>query len=170
MNKPFNHAEETDKLNAFLAGFDDTHNDFLDQARAEGYDLDENYSLDGLEALERYILNKKAAYQPDSADQRFYVYVHAWYQLGEIVRENFGGYWAVSEEDPEPGKWVIKNFKTGTGRHEAEFDPKGMVRRFIRWPGEGVFRRAIGANTDPHFFDESRARRAAIRDEEANEQ
>lgn len=164
MSQPFDRQQETEKLNSFLSGFPDLHDDFLDQAEAQGFAL--SLGLESLEELERYLLQAQASADPQAPDNVFNPYVHGWYQLGEIVRTAFGGYWSVSGEDPEPGKWVIKNFRTGTGRTNAEFDPKRLVRSFIRRPSAGVFKRAITAETDASAFLELKARLDALPDEE----
>ena len=122
--------------------------------------------MDNLPELERYILEQGVKFVHET-DEEMIHFAHCWYHLGEVVRINFRGGWAVSnneENSANEGEWVIQGFKAIV--KGIEFDPKGMTRRFIRKPGQGVFQNAIEASTNPRFFEASHAHLDSLPDEE----
>jgi hypothetical protein len=156
--------EISDNLNKFIIAFEDEHDEFIEAAATKGYHLD--YNLNNLPELERYMLEQGVKFQHET-DEEMIHFAHCWYHLAEVVRINFGGGWAVSnneENSANEGKWVIKGFKAIV--EGIEFEPKGLARRFIKNQRPNTFRRAILSSTDPNFFAASHAHLDSLPDEE----
>lgn len=142
--------ESDDNLSMFLIAMEDEHDEFVEATAAKGYRLE--YNLDSLLELERYMLEQEVKFEHEN-DEEMIHFAHCWYHLGKVVTTNFGGQWAVSnneENSANEGEWVIQDFQAVN--EGIEFDPKGMATRFLLRPGEGVFRTAILSSTDPNFF------------------
>ena len=147
--------ERHDKLNMFIIAMEDAHDEFLEAAAAKGYHVD--YSLDNLPELERYMLEQDVKFEHET-DEEMIHFAHCWYHLGEVVRENFGGRWGVSnseENSANEGEWVIMEYKAI--QEGIEFEPEGIARRFIRSQKPNALRTAIEADTNPQFFAASHA-------------
>ncbi|HLK97819.1 MAG TPA: hypothetical protein VK364_08630 [Hymenobacter sp.] len=151
-------------MNKFIIAFEDEHDEFLEEATTKGYHLD--YTLDNLPELERYML-EQGVKSIHETDEEMIHFAHCWYHLGEVVRETFGGGWAVSnneENSINEGEWVIEGFKAI--QEGIEFEPKGLARRFLRNQRPNTFRRAILSSTDPNYFAASHAHRNSLPNEE----
>jgi len=156
--------ELDDNLSIFLIYMEDAHDEFLEAAAIKGYRLD--YTLDNLPELERYVLEQGVKFVHET-DEEMTHFAHCWYHLAMVLRTNFEGQWAVSnneENSANEGKWVIQDFKSIA--EGIEFDPKAIVRRFIKKQKPNAFRAAILSSTDPNFFAESHAYLNSLREEE----
>jgi hypothetical protein len=156
--------ELDDNLSIFLIYMEDAHDEFLEAAATKGYRLD--YSLDSLPELERYIVEQEVKFVHET-DEEMTHFAHCWYHLAMVLRTNFDGKWAVSsneENSANEGKWVIQGFKSI--QEGIEFDPKEIVRRFIKKQKPNALRTAILSSTDPNFFAATHTYLNSLREEE----
>ena len=149
----YNLEEEEEKLGHFILYMSDAEAKFISTAQQQGYRLNEEHSLDSLEELERYAAETKINFE-DTSDGAVLEQVNAWYYLGEIVRQNFGGDWEFSmnkENTANWGSYVIVGHCPVDG---VEFEPLGLFRAFTRrgYPS-GMFRRAVMADVKPQRID-----------------
>ena len=133
---------ENEKLQLFLFELDDHQELFTETAEVEGYTLD--YSLDSLLELERYLADKQVTFL-DASDRALAQRMNCWSYVGETFRENFGGGWTVSVDDPQSvnyGLFVIQGFDA-VG---VEFEPLGTLRRYLRQAKPGRLRGLMEAH------------------------
>lgn len=141
--KQYNLEEEEERLFQFLLLMADEQNKFLRSVHAQGYKLNNAHSMDTLEELERYIREQNVNFK-DPSDVALLDRMNCWFYLGEAVKNNFSGNWQFSmntENTVNWGKYVIVGHSPVPG---VEFEPQGLVRRFIANGCKiGAFRRAI---------------------------
>ncbi len=96
---------------------------FCDQAQAKGYDLDEDFTLESLDELERYIREQRVRH--DSKDKPGIIeFISSYYYLGEVFSNTFGGRWKESDTDKNSvyyGQPVITEYRRSNG---MEFCPR----------------------------------------------
>lgn len=149
----YNLEEEEEKLGHFVLYASDAEMTFILAAQRRGYRLDAIHSLDSLEELERYATETGVNFV-DTSDAAVLEQVNAWYYLGEVVRQNFGGEWEFSMNDENTANWgayVVVGHCPVPG---IEFEPLGLFRAFVRrgYPA-GMFRRAVMADVKPQRID-----------------
>lgn len=107
---------------------------FTAKAQENRYNLDEDFTLESLSELERYIVQEKVAHT--SKDEgKIVEFISCYYYLGEVFRTNFGGYWKESDSDKASiyfGQPVIVEYRNANG---SEFCPRlkviaTILRRF----------------------------------------
>jgi hypothetical protein len=148
----YNQDEENDKLQIFLFNMIEEEIDFIEQARREGYQLNAEHTVSSLSELERYVLDKGINYQ-DKSDEALHHRSLCWYYLGEVVRENFGGYWQFSMNEDNTMHWGLYVIEGHTPIPGLEFEPLGLLKRFTRRRNLGSLRRAIESQVNPEPVD-----------------
>lgn len=148
----YNREEEEDKLQIFLFNMDEEEVGFIAQARAEGYELNAEHTLGSLNELERYLLEKNINFQ-DPSVEALNARTLCWYYLGEVVRMNYGGNWEFSMSEDNTmywGRYVIEGHTPVPG---VQFEPMGLVARFLRKRNPGTFLRSINSQVNPEPVD-----------------
>ncbi|WP_046243735.1 hypothetical protein [Hymenobacter terrenus] len=148
----YNQEEEDDKLQIFLFNMIEEEISFIKQARQQGYQLDEEHPLTSLTELERYVLEKGINFQ-GSSDEAMHHRSLCWYYLGEVVRENYGGYWKFSMSEDNTMHWGLYVIDGFTRIQGLEFEPLGSLKRFIRKRNPGAFLREIESLVNPKPVD-----------------
>lgn len=145
-----NPEAENERLQLFNFSLPDEQEAFIDAATAEGYVFD--YSLTSLADLERYV-RAKALTVSDASDEAVAQRVNCWAYLGQVVRHNFGGRWAISMNEDNSlnrGLFVVEGHAKTPG---VEFVPNRLLQAFIQRGRGGEWRRAIEAQTNPQPID-----------------
>lgn len=118
---------------------DDVLEAFLAEARAGGFDLD--YSIDSLNALEKYVVS-----EPDGGKSSRFQNRAARY-LGEVFRKTVGGKWELCLKDP---RYLYFNLPVLTGYSDRpiEFCPIEVLANFTFKKEPGMLKRAVEANLE----------------------
>jgi hypothetical protein len=149
----YNLDEEEQKLEGFLMAMVEEGIDFVEQAQAQGYHLNNEHSLASLEELERYVREEKATFS-NPADKSLDQRSNCWYYLGEVVRQNFGGAWQFSMNEENTMHWGAYVLVGHSPVQGVEFKPLGLLKRFIlRGYRAGALRKAITAQVNPIPLD-----------------
>ncbi|WP_046247283.1 hypothetical protein [Hymenobacter terrenus] len=148
----YNKEEEESKLDTFIFNMDEEEIGFIKQARQQGYMLDEEHSLTSLTELERYALEKGINFQ-DPSEEALDARTLCWYYLGEVVRMNYGGSWQFSMSEDNTMHWGLYVIEGHTPIQGLEFEPLGLLRRFIRKKASGTFLTSIENHVNPKPVD-----------------
>ena len=148
----YNKEEEEDKLQVFLFNMDEEEIDFIAQARAAGYGLNDEHTLDSLSELERYALERNINFQ-DPSEEALDARTLCWYYLGEVVRMNYGGNWEFSMSEDNTMHWGLYVIEGHTPIPGLEFEPLGLLKRFLRKRNPGALLRGINSQVNPQPVD-----------------
>jgi len=131
--------EELEKFECFLFEMDDVLEAFLAEASAEGIDFD--YSLDSLDALEKYVVS-----QPDEGKSSRFQSRAARY-LGEVFRKSVGGRWELCLKDPNYVYFKVPVL-TGYSDKPIEFCPIEVLGSFTLKKEPGMLKRAVESHLE----------------------
>ena len=146
-------AAENDKLQGFLMTMMEEETDFIERAQEQGYRLDDLHSLDSLEELERYVREQKVTFT-DSSDEALDQRTNCWFYLGELVRQNFGGFWRFSMNQDNTMNWGAYVIEGHSPVEGVELNPLKLLKGFIlRGCRAEALRKAIMADVKPTPFN-----------------
>lgn len=147
MKQFLNKEEEQEKLQQFIFEIDDLLEEFIDDTESLGYILD--YTINSLDTLERFILDKEIVNTDNDLDIR----TKCWIYLGELFRKLIKkGEWSVSLNDENTinyGLYTISNYNN----EKTEFVPIRYVKAFILKKEKGFFRSVIKNHINPELLN-----------------
>ncbi len=140
--------EALEDFDNFLMVMDDQLEALYDEATKRRFALD--LSLDDLERLEK--LFDLMADGVDN-DTRASLIVSFGRHLGEVVRENYGGRWAVPLDDEKNINFNKPVIIGHTKIEGLEFAPLTVMRAYSLRKKPGTLRRAVEADVNPQMLD-----------------
>jgi hypothetical protein len=140
--------EALEDFDNFLMVMDDQLEALYEEATKRRFALD--LSLDDLERLEK--LFDLMADGVDN-DTRASLIVSFGRHLGEVVRENYGGRWAVPLDDEKNINFNKPVIIGHTKIEGLEFAPLTVIRAYSLRKKPGTLRRAVEADVNPQMLD-----------------
>jgi len=132
----------------FLMVMDDQLDALRNEAAKSGITLD--LSFDDLDRLEKLFDMMVSGVDNDTRSSLIVSFAR---HLGEVVRENYGGKWAVPLDDEKNVNFNKPVIIGHTKIEGLEFAPLTVMRAYLLRKKPGTLRRAVDADVNPEALD-----------------